>query len=152
VTQVRWHVWLGGLVLALAASAVAFGIRAASRLPDGPVALHWDKAACACCSMHVGEPRFAAQLTTTDGRTLAFDDPGCLFSSLEEGNLSVHAIWFHHLREDRWLPSTAVAFIEVTPTPMGFGLGAIDPGTPGAIAFEAAAGRCRSHATPEAVR
>jgi hypothetical protein len=144
-------VWLGGLVLAVAASAVAFGIRA-TRLPDGPVAVHWDKAACASCSMHVGEPRFAAQLTTKDGRTLAFDDPGCLFGWLAQENVPVHAIWFRHLHEDRWLPAAAVAFTEVTPTPMGFGLGAVDPGTPGAIGFEAAAARCRSHATPEAGR
>ena len=141
----RLHWWLGGLVLACSAAAVGYGIRSATRLPDGPVALHWDKAACAHCSMHVGEPRFAAQLTTTDGRTLAFDDPGCLFGLLASEHPQVYAIWFHHLHEDRWLPAAAVAFAEVTPTPMGFGLGAVDPGTPAAISYAEAADRCRPH-------
>lgn len=133
---------LGGCVLAAIAGAVVFSVRAATSLPDGPVDLVWDKTACAHCSMHVGEPEFAAQVQTTDGLTLAFDDPGCLFQYVAEARPEVHAIWFHHLRQDRWLPQAKVAFVAVAPTPMGFGLGAVEPGTQGAIDLATAQSRC----------
>ena len=42
-------------------------------LPEGPVDVAWDKSPCSACSMHVGEPPFAAQLTTTSGKTHVFD-------------------------------------------------------------------------------
>lgn len=129
-------------VLAAVATAVGFAVRTTA-LPTGPAELVWDKTACAHCSMHVGEPEFAAQLQTQDGRTLAFDDPGCLFLLLDAERPPVHAIWFRHCREARWLPAAAVAFVELTPTPMGFGLGAVDAGTPGSLAFAVAAARCR---------
>jgi hypothetical protein len=45
----------------------------------------------------------------------------------------VRAVWFHHLREERWLPEAKAAFVPVARTPMGYGLGAVDAGTPGAL-------------------
>lgn len=140
---------LGGAVLAVAAGAVAWCVLASSSLPDGPVAIAWDKAACAYCSMHVGEPRFAAQLTTKDGTTHAFDDPGCLFDFVAETAPQVHATWFRHLREDRWVPAAAVGFVDITPTPMGFGIGAVDAGAPGAVDLEVARARCRGKRAPQ---
>ena len=131
-----------GAVLAVVGSAVTWSVVASTRLPDGPVDLVWDKTACAACGMHVGEPPFAAQLTTRDGRTLAFDDPGCLFLFVEHERPDVHAIWFRHRDEARWVAADHVAFAAASPTPMGFGLAAVDAGTPGAIVFDAARRRC----------
>lgn len=143
----RLPLLLLGTVIAVVGAAVSFSVFAANSLPAGPVDLVWDKTACASCRMHVGEPAFSAQLTTKDGRTHAFDDPGCLFVFLDEEQPAVHEIWFHHLHELRWLPASAVAFVPVEPTPMGFGLGAVDPGTPGAIDLGAARQRCVEHAS-----
>jgi hypothetical protein len=133
---------MAGAVLAIVCGAVAFSVFAAGRLPEGPVELVFDKAACASCRMHVGEPPFAAQLTDQAGRTHAFDDPGCLFLYLEQERPAVHAIWFRHYREARWLPADGVAFARVDVSPMGFGLAAVDPGTPGALDFAAAKANC----------
>jgi hypothetical protein len=133
------------LVVATIAGAVGFAVLAAGRLPDGPVDLVWDKTACATCSMHVGEPPFAAQLTTKDGHTHAFDDPGCLFVFLQQQAPPLHTIFFRHHQQARWLPASAVAFVRVEPTPMGFGLAAVDPGTPSAIDFAAAKAHCLAH-------
>jgi hypothetical protein len=134
------------LLLATSASAVGFAVRhavvASARLPDGPVELHWDKAACAACGMHVGEPGFAAQLTTKTGDTLAFDDPGCCFLYVEEHQPDIHAMWFHHHREKRWLSRHAVAFARVEVTPMGFGIAAVEVGQPGSLDFQAARRLC----------
>ena len=72
-------------------------------LPEGPVDVVWDKAPCAACSMHVGEPPYAAQLTTTAGRTHVFDDPGCLFLWLDENEVEIHSMYFRHVDEERCL-------------------------------------------------
>lgn len=121
------------LVLIAVASAVVWSVVASAKLPDGPAELVWDKAACAACGMHVGEPPFAAQATTKDGRVHAFDDPGCLFLWLDEQRPDVHSVFFRHHREDRWIARDRVGFVAVTPTPMGFGFGAVDGNAPGAI-------------------
>lgn len=136
----------GAVAIALLAVLVVGGLAAVvlrlEQLPSGPSPVAWDRAACGHCRMHVGEPAFAAQLQLKDGQVLDFDDPGCLFRHLAGVEAEkVHAVWFRHHREDRWLSREQVAFVEVSPTPMGFGLGAVDASSPGAIAFDEAARR-----------
>jgi hypothetical protein len=125
-------------VLGIAGWLVLGAVREAGRLPEGPVPVAFDRAACAHCRMLVGETSFAAQLQGQDGQIFDFDDPGCLLRFEAERRPAVHARWFHHLREERWLPGDAVAFVAVEPTPMGYGLGAVDAGTPGALSLDAA--------------
>ncbi|MBI5853084.1 MAG: hypothetical protein HZB39_18900 [Planctomycetes bacterium] len=124
----RWIV--AGLVLAVVAT-VAVAAILSSRLPDGPVDPVWDQQACAHCRMHVGEPRFAAQLQTAQGDVWFYDDPGCLAEHLADARtsgraLDVHAIFFRHLHESRWVGEAAARFVPVSPTPMGFGFGVVD--------------------------
>ncbi|MBK8975664.1 MAG: hypothetical protein IPM29_07040 [Planctomycetes bacterium] len=143
------------LVLALVTALVVTGVVgyvvvARGALPTGPTELVWDRTACHACRMHVGEPAFAAQIQLRDGRTLAFDDPGCLLLSLDALRGDAHAIWFHHLREPRWLRSDAVGFVAVEPTPMGFGLGAVDVGAEGAIPLAEARARIAGIQSPRA--
>ncbi len=95
---------------------------------SGPVDAVWDKSACAHCRMHLGEPAFAAQLQLADGQVHFYDDPGCLFQHMAELDGETQAIYFRHLREDRWIHQSAVAFVRVKTSPMGFGLGAVDRG------------------------
>jgi copper chaperone NosL len=121
------------VVLGAVAAAITWSVVASAKLPVGPADVVWDKAACAACGMHVGEPPFAAQATTKDGRVHAFDDPGCLFLWQEEQRPELHSVFFRHHREDRWIARDRVGFVAVTPTPMGFGFGAVDANTPGAI-------------------
>lgn len=131
-----------GLVLAIVAFAIGFSVFASGKLPEGPVDLVWDKAACAACGMHVGEPPFAAQLTTKGGDTHAFDDPGCLFLWVAQNEPDVHSTYFRDHRSERWIAQDRVAFVAVDATPMGFGLGAVDVGTPGAISLGDARAKC----------
>jgi hypothetical protein len=86
--------------------------------------------------MLISDPAFAAQLRAEDGSAESFDDPGCLLASL--GERSAREIWFHHLREERWISGDRVAFEPVARTPMGYGLGAVDAGTAGALDLAAA--------------
>lgn len=131
-----------GLVLAIVGGAIAWSLMASGKLPEGPVDVVWDKAACAACGMHVGEPPFAAQLTTKAGQTHVFDDPGCLFLFVEEHKPDVHSAYFRDHRADRWIARERVAFAPIQQTPMGFGIGAVDAGTPGAIGLDEARRKC----------
>src|SRR5512139_683025 len=82
---------IGGAGLALYA-----GIRfLAPTVPSGPVPIVWDKEPCAHCRMHIGDPRFAAQLQAADGRVASFDDPGCLFAYVEAEAPEVTHLYFH---------------------------------------------------------
>ncbi len=135
------------LVVAVVVSAVAWSVLASAKLPDGPAELVYDKAACAACGMHVGDPAFAAQATTTDGRVHAFDDPGCLFAWLEEQQPVLHSLFFRHQRQERWLSRDAVGFVAVTPTPMGFGWAAVDGHATGVIDFDECRRRCLQRTT-----
>ena len=130
------------VVLGTIGVAIGWSVRASTTVADGPVELVWDKAACAACGMHVGEPAIAAQLTTKDGRTHAFDDPGCLFLFVAEQHPDVHATWFRHCRENRWIAGNAVAFARIEPTPMGFGFGAVDANEKGAVDSDVARREC----------
>ncbi|MBZ4414999.1 hypothetical protein [Myxococcus sp. RHSTA-1-4] len=133
-TRSPWR-WLArGAVVLGAGGGLGLALAWTERLPEGPVPVAWDREACAHCRMHVGEPAFAAQLQLADGRVLNFDDPGCLLRYEAEARPAVHAAWFRHVREDRWIPGARVAFVQVSPTPMGYGVGAVEAGAPGARA------------------
>ena len=142
---------IGGVAVAVAVAVVGLVVWRLQALPDGPVEIAWDHEACAHCHMHVGEPRFAAQLQLTDGRIFNFDDPGCALRYVAENpRLKVHALWFHDSREDRWRARSDIAFVAVGVTPMGYGLGAVAPGTDGALSFDAATARVLERSRPSA--
>jgi hypothetical protein len=111
----------------------------------GPEPIVFDRESCAHCRMLISDPAFAAQLQTEDGETFNFDDPGCLLRWRAEHAPHVRAVWFHHLHEERWLPEAEVAFVPVARTPMGYGLGAVDAGTPNAISRAQAEERVAAH-------
>lgn len=105
---------------------IALFVAAACSLPNGPQEIVWDKEACAHCRMHVGDKRFAVQIQTTDGRVFNFDDPGCAFKFREKNELPIHAVWYRHAGEDRWIAEADARFVRGAETPMGFGFAAID--------------------------
>ena len=106
-------------------------VRGSGALPDEPVPVAWDQETCGHCHMHVGEPRYAAQLVTTAGQVANFDDVGCALDYLSAKRPDVHRLWFHGDGE-QWIPAGDVAFLATRSTPMGSGLLAVEAGTPGA--------------------
>lgn len=127
-----------GLLLAVAIGAVAFAFVRFNEvaLPDGPVDIVWDSETCAHCKMHVGDPRFAAQLHTVDGKVMSFDDPGCLFDFLNGNEVDVHALYFRDHEADGWLEETEVAFLPVDDSPMGYGIRAVPKSSAGSHDME----------------
>lgn len=122
-------------VLAAIAAVVIVVVRGSGRLPDQPVPVAWDRETCGHCHMHIGEPRFAAQLVTADGEVVNFDDVGCALRYLDEKQPRVHRLWFHG-EGDRWIAGDQVGFVTTASTPMGSGLLAVEVGTPGARTLE----------------
>jgi copper chaperone NosL len=127
----------GGVAAAAAALALAF--QRAQAPPEGPAPVAWSRQPCARCRMLVGEPRFAAQLHTAAGEVLHFDDPGCLLLYQRDAKPDPRATWFHHAHGDRWIPGRDAVFVPLSPSPMGYGLGAVARGeSPGALSPDAA--------------
>ncbi len=134
-------------ILLVGAGAMALVVWQLQQGPEGPRPVSWDEASCAHCQMHVGEPRFAAQLQTAGGEVHNFDDHGCLFEYVAGENPRVRAAYFRHHRRQAWLSRGEVRFVEVDePTPMGYGLAAVgaahdSPGRSYEEAFEAITSR-----------
>ena len=67
-----------------------------------------------------------------------FDDLMRELIALEEQHPELHSVYFRHHREERWIARDKVGFVAVEPTPMGFGLGAVDATAAGAIDHDTA--------------
>lgn len=142
-------VLLSGAAMATVALLLFFG----ERLAEGPAPITWNKEACAQCRMHIGDKAFAAQLQLTTGEVRSFDDPGCAFHSLAQTQpADLHAVYFRHMTEDRWLSSAEVRFIPAESTPMGYGFGAVAEGAQGSLSLAEVmakvVGNQRAEATP----
>lgn len=130
---------MSGLTRGLVALGVLVGIGLAlglvvsrgSEIPDGPVAIAWDREPCAHCRMQIGSPRHAAQLITETGEVFDFDDVGCAVDFIRRQSPVIHRLWFHG-EGDHWLAREEAAFAADAMTPMGSGLVAVERGTPGA--------------------
>ena len=135
---------VGLLLIVVVVAAVTLVRYNQVELPDGPVDVVWDSEVCAHCKMHVGDPRFAAQLQTVDGRVLNFDDPGCLFEYLSRNPTSRHALFFRDHDGDSWLAESEAEFVSVSDSPMGYQIGAVRTGSQGANDLEWAKARALS--------
>jgi copper chaperone NosL len=124
--------WLAG-----AAAAGVLVACAASR----PRPIAFGTEACSHCHMTIAEPRYAAVLLTTTGKTLAFDDPGCLLSYLANEGIAaekVQGVWFHSFLEpDSVYPAARVRLVrsDTLRTPMASGLAVAREG-PGVAQLE----------------
>ncbi|GDX79070.1 hypothetical protein LBMAG42_08810 [Deltaproteobacteria bacterium] len=101
--------------------------------PNAPPVVHYDLDACADCGMLVSDPAYASAIVTKDGKTLAFDDPGCLFHYMVTKLPDVRGMWFHDGAADHWLRESEVGFVPGSTSPMGSGLKPAPVATPGAL-------------------
>src|SRR6185369_6948139 len=91
----------------------------------GPVPLEWEQAGCTHCHMTLADRRFGAEIVTTKGRALAFDDAGCAAEALaarELGLDEVSSVWvidFTH--PDSLISAGSATFVRSKEfkTPMG---------------------------------
>jgi copper chaperone NosL len=122
----------------LAIAAVAVLVACAASTPR-PIAFGTET--CAHCHMAIADPRYAAVLLTSTGKTIAFDDPGCLLNYLAAGEIAadrVKGAWFHtFLEPDSVYPASDVRFVhsDTLRTPMASGVAVAHAG-PGVAALE----------------
>ena len=130
----RWRgIVTAVVVVGLGLAGAVYVIGRSEALPSGPVEVVWNHTQCAECRMSVSERPYAAQLQTKDGQVLNFDDAGCLFRYEVHNPAAVHAVYYHHVGEDRWLAEAETGFVASGPSPMGYDLGAVPAGTAGAL-------------------
>ena len=98
--------------------------------PAGPPEIRFGIDACDSCGMAIAEPRYAAAAIADDGaegRTLKFDDIGCL-ARWEAGAAgpTVRQRWVHDRSTEAWIDANTATFAEVQQlsTPMGSGIAA----------------------------
>ena len=94
----------------LAGAALGVALLAACGRASQPAPIAFDREPCAHCRMLTSDPAWAAQLESADGEVASFDDPGCLLAALD-AHPNPRALWFHHLREERWLAGDEVGFV-----------------------------------------
>lgn len=125
--------FMGTLAIIGAAFAAWYVLRPAEADPFAPREIVWGKQVCDRCGMHISEPGFAAQLHTSSGQVLLFDDPGCLFNHEPEISEPIARRYYHHTREAAWLSEEQAGFVEVMHSPMGYNLGAVARSEEGAM-------------------
>jgi copper chaperone NosL len=80
---------------------------------------------CAHCHMTVADPRYAAELVTSTGKVIVFDDIGCLGAYLASGSVAPGAaaldLGARLSRPAEWVPARDLSFVrsESFHTPMG---------------------------------
>ena len=86
---------------------------------------------CAHCHMTIADPRYTAELVTTTGKVIVFDDIGCLSAFLAAGTVApraIHSTWAHdYLAPDAFLRTGELHFVHSTAfhTPMHSGIVAV---------------------------
>ncbi|MBW8773088.1 MAG: nitrous oxide reductase accessory protein NosL [Gemmatimonadetes bacterium] len=107
------------LLLALLATACAAA---------GPVPLRWGEESCRHCHMTLADKRFGAEIVTTRGRDLSFDDAGCAAEALAFGETpvaEVSSVWVIDYRHpDSLIAAKGAVFVRSATfhTPMGSGV------------------------------
>lgn len=109
----------------------------------GPVGLDWGVAGCTHCHMTLADKRFGAEVITTHGRALPFDDAGCAANHLVSGATppaEVSSVWvIDYTHPDSLLTASTALFVQSRrfPTPMGSGVVAVpDSATARALAAD----------------
>lgn len=97
----------------------------------GPVALDWGSDPCRHCHMTLVDQRFGAEVITTHGRVLVFDDAGCAANHLVAGGTpptEVSSVWvIDFTRPDTLIAAATAVFVrsDSLRTPMGSGVVAV---------------------------
>jgi hypothetical protein len=77
--------------------------------------------------MLVSDPRYAAELTTSDGARVFFDDPGCMAAYIDERHVQPAHAWVRG-RAGTWLNARDARYARGAHTPMDYGFEVDDTG------------------------
>ena len=124
--NVRLSAWLLALALGGCESA------------DTPVDPVWGKEACGSCAMLVSDPTHAAQLGTSEGKRVFFDDVGCMAAFIQERGITPAKMWVRDAN-GRWIDARTAKYASGARTPMDYGYSVAPGGDADFAAIERAA-------------
>lgn len=110
--------------------------------PRGPRAIVLGTESCAHCHMTIADPRFTAEAISKNGKTIVFDDVGCLAAWLGERTEPHASTWVtSFVDRETWISADSAVYLQSDSlrTPMSSGLIALRPG-PEADSVRAALG------------
>ncbi len=87
-----------------------------------PVEINEETAVCEICNMAVADSEFATQILLENGKTLLFDDIGCMYGWLEENDSATEAIFVRDYENKNWIESNDATYVydESVKTPMAY--------------------------------
>ena len=91
---------------------------------------------CSECSMDVEVLEYAAQLIAKNGNTYFFDDIGCVVLWLENHSPDTQIILTQTLDTHLWIDATKAWYSRIAPSPMGYGLAAVENKKEGLVTYE----------------
>lgn len=96
---------------------------------EGPVAIDYNKDACASCKMSISESRFAAELMTKKGRVYKFDDISCMLEYISKENVDAKNYYIgNYMKDGEWIEAATAFYVrhEEIRSPMGGNTAAFD--------------------------
>ncbi len=92
---------------------------------------------CSRCKMDIVDTNFSAQLVEDDGKTIFFDDIGCLALWVAEHPMSKkRKLWVFALDTKEWIDANSAHYTISENTPMHYGFGAYEENRAGTIDFD----------------
>ncbi len=101
-----------------------------------PVEVVFDHYQCPGCGMLLRQLRDSAQAIDSDGRTIFFDDVGCLARWLEEQEDEDLILWVHTRDTEEWTDGRTAQYSRDDVTPMRYGFAAYHNEKEGFISFD----------------
>ncbi|MCK5710983.1 MAG: nitrous oxide reductase accessory protein NosL [Deltaproteobacteria bacterium] len=94
----------------------------------GPVKIYYGEDICERCKMIISEKDFAAQYQVSTGKTVKFDDLGCMFHYMDGANKAqMSAVYVMDYDSKQWVDGESAYYVwtENISTPMGHGVVAL---------------------------
>jgi len=92
---------------------------------SGPVKIYYGEDICERCKMIISEKDFAAQYQVSPGKTVKFDDLGCMFHYMDgEKEAQISTIYVMDYDSKQWIDGENAYYVwtENISTPMGHGV------------------------------
>jgi copper chaperone NosL len=95
---------------------------------SGPVEIYYGEDICESCKMIISEKDFAAQYKLSTGKTVKFDDLGCMFHYMKgEDKAQISAVYVMDYDSKQWVDGESAYYVwtDNISTPMGHGVVAL---------------------------
>ena len=102
-----------------------FLISCSDKPDDGPVNIYYGEDICERCKMIISEKDFASQYQLSNGKSVKFDDLGCMIHYMdEEDNLNISSVYVMDYSSKEWIDGQDAYYIwsQNITTPMGHGI------------------------------